>query len=288
MRHTTLLLAFTLTATAAVAQTEVQVSSFAFSDGVHPTLSFLFEGTDTKYVESYWKDELKKISAGVSTKKEVVGSAVLVPQVSPDTVRILVKAEQRKGSPMLTAHVAILTTAGYVGPSSDERVFEAAKSFVQQRSNDLRRQLAQQELTTAEKGLRDLQNQLDGLQREKERAEASIVKGEQRVAEAAEDQIKYKAEAEDLKVQIASLENELAATPSESGTKDLERLIRDRKKAEDNERKAFDDERNTKRKSEELSYAIKKNVEDQAKLSTSIAQQETLVKSLQEKLSAIR
>ena len=54
------------------------------------------------------------------------------------------------------------------------------------------------------------------------------------------------------------------------------------------QRKAFDDERNTKRKGEELSYAIKKNVEDQARKSEAIAQQETLVNSLREKLSTIR
>ena len=54
-----------------------------------------------------------------------------MPQVVPDTVRVLVKAEQRKGSPLLTAHVAILTTAGFVGPSSDDKVFDAAQAFVQ-------------------------------------------------------------------------------------------------------------------------------------------------------------
>ncbi|HRF78510.1 MAG TPA: hypothetical protein PL070_00350, partial [Flavobacteriales bacterium] len=69
-----LLLPFFFAASLA-AQNTVEVSSFAFSDGVHPTFSFFFEGTDTKYVESFWRDELKKISTAVSNKKEVIGQA---------------------------------------------------------------------------------------------------------------------------------------------------------------------------------------------------------------------
>ncbi len=146
-RISTLLSALILATGLLAQQTAVEVSSFAFSDGVHPTFSFLFEGTDVKYVESFWRDELKKISTSVSSKKEVIGAGALLPQVSPDTVRILVKAEQRKNSPLITAHVAILTTAGYVGPTTNERAYEAARAFVQQHSTALRRQLAQQELT---------------------------------------------------------------------------------------------------------------------------------------------
>ena len=97
-RLSTFLAALFVATSLSAQQTEVEVSSFAFSDGVHPTFSFLFEGTDVKYVESYWKDELKKISHDVSTKKEVTGAGALLPQVSPDTVRVQMKAEQRKAA----------------------------------------------------------------------------------------------------------------------------------------------------------------------------------------------
>jgi hypothetical protein len=284
----TLSLALLFAASGLFAQNEVQVSSYAFSEGVYPTFSFLFEGTDVKYVESFWKDELKKISASVSTKKEVIGISALVPQVSPDTVRIYMTAEQRKGSPMLTAHVAILTTAGFVGPNSEAQVFDAARAFVQQRSNDLRRQLAQQELTDAEKGLGSLQNELANLERDKERAAASIEKSDQRAAEAAEDQIKHKGEAEELKVQVTSMENELAANPDPDRRKDLDRLLRDQKKAEDDHRRAQDTERDMTRKSEDLATAIKKNEQEQVVLKQRIEEQTTLVKALQEKLSGIK
>jgi len=269
-------------------QPQVEVSSFAFSDGVHPTFSFLFEGTDTKYVESFWKDELKKVSVSVSTKKEVIGIAAVVPQVSGDTVRVLMKAEQRKGSPLLTAHVAILSTNGFIGPNSDAKIFEAAKAFVQQRNTQLRRQLAEQELSLGEKGLAKLNGELQDLQREKERAAAGIEKSKQRAAEAVIEQEKTKSEAEELGPRIMALQAELTTTPSEGGTKELNGLIKDRNKAQERTRKAQDDERNMTKKADDLTWAIKKNVEDQAKKSEAIAQQETLVKTLREKLSDIR
>ncbi len=270
------------------AQRAVEVSSFAFSDGVHPTFSFVFEGTNVKYVESYWKDELKKISASVSTKKEVIGAAALVPQVTSDTVRVLVKAEQFKGSPLLTAHVAIFTKSGFVGPDSDQRIFDGAKAFVQQRSTALRRQLATQELSLAEKGLDQLRNELKELQREKERAESGIEKSKQRAAEAVQEQERSRVEAEELTPRIAALQAELAVTPDEDKAKELSHLTKDKTKALDRNRKAQDEERNMTKKGEDLAWAIKKNVEDQARKSEAVAQQETLVNSLKQKLADIQ
>lgn len=269
------------------AQTTAEVSSFAFSDGVHPTFSFLFEGTDTKYVESYWRDELKKISAAVLNKKEVIGAAAMVPQIVSDTVRIYVKAEQRKNSPTLTAHVAILTTAGFVGPSSDAKVFDGAKGFVQQKSTALRRQLAEQELSLAERGLSKLKNELSDLQREKERAEANIEKSRQRAAEAVQEQERTRLEADELGPRITTLQAELGSTPDKEGAKELSALIRDKDRAQSRNRKAREDETSMQKKEAELVIAIKKNVEDQARKSEEIARQETLVNASREKLSTI-
>ena len=287
-RISTLFSALSLATGLLAQQTELELSSFAFSDGVHPTFSFLFEGTDTKYVESFWKDELKKISASVSSKKEVIGMSALIPLISTDTLRILMKAEQRKGSPLLTAHVAILTKSGFLGPDSDAKAFEGGKSFVQQRCTQLRRQLAEQELTLGEKGLAKLTGELQSLQREKERAAAGIEKSKQRAAEAVVEQEKSKAEAEELGPRITALQAELTATPSEDGTKELNGRIKDLNRAQDRNRKAQDEERNMTKKADDLAWAIKKNVEDQARKSVAIAQQETLVKTWRAKLTDIR
>ena len=70
------IVALCLAAVSAVGQTTVaQVSSYPFQRWRPPHASASSsKGTDTKYVESYWKDELKKISAAVSNKKEVIGA----------------------------------------------------------------------------------------------------------------------------------------------------------------------------------------------------------------------
>lgn len=269
------------------AQTTVTPGSYGFSNGVHPTFSFIFEGTNVKYVESYWRDELKKISHGVSIKKEVVGAGAYLPAVSPDTVRILMKAEQRKDSPLLTAHVAIFTAAGYVGPDSDPKVYAAVQAFVQQHSTALRRQLAQQELTTAEKALGRARTELAGLQREKERAEQSVVKSQQKAAEALEEQQRTKTALEELAPRVEAKRNEVGAEPSEEGTKELNALQKEQTRTENSLRKAQESERAMLKKADDLSWEIKKNEEDQVRKEAEIARQETLVEALREKLAAI-
>lgn len=269
------------------AQVTVEPSSYGYSNGVHPSFSFVFEGTDAKYVESYWRDELKKISASVSNKKEVIGIAALIPQISADTVRVYVKAEQRKGQPSVVAHVAIQTTGGFVSPNSEGRVYDGGLAFVQQRSTQLRRQLAEQELSLGERGLAKLRNELDNLKREKERAEANIEKSKQRAAEAVVEQERSRREAEDLGPRITALQAELGTTPDKEGQKELSGLIRDRDRALGDNRKAQDTERNMTKKADDLGWEIKKNVEDQARKSDEIARQETLVATLKEKLGTI-
>ena len=287
MRAIPTLLSQLLCGTGLWAQVLAEPSSFSFSNGVHPTFSFVFEGTDAKYVESYWKDELKKISASVSNKKEVIGAAALIPQVSADTVRVLVKAEQRKGQALVMAHVAILTTSGFISPSSEAKVFDGGRAFVQQHSTALRRQLAEQELSLAERGLSKLRNELEDLRREKERAEANIEKSKQRAAEAVIEQERSRKEADELGPRITALQAELGTAPDKEGQKELNGLIRDRDRALSDNRKAQDLERDMHKKADDLAWAIKQNVEDQARKSEQIARQETLVGSLKEKRAAI-
>jgi len=270
------------------AQSTVQVASFSFSSGIHPTLSFQFEGTDVKYVESWWKDELKRVSKDVSSRKEVIGAAALLPQISTDTVRVLVKAEQRKGAPFVMAHVALLTREGWIGPGSDARSFEAAKAYVQQKRTMLRRQLAQQELTTAEKGLARLNSELSMLQREKERAEASIVKANERAVEAVAEQERLAKELEEMGRKVDAQRKENAVETSAEGEKELADLVKQRAKLQEKRSKAIAEEAQQKKKAGELASEVKENLADQERKRGEIAKQEQLVKAMREKLEAIR
>lgn len=271
----------------AVAQTTVGVGSYAFSDGVHPTFSFVFEGTGEKQVEGHWRDELKRISHAVSWKKEVIGAGALVPQVSPDTVRVLVKAEQRKGSPLLTAHVAILTRDGWVGPGSDAAVFEGARSFVQERSIALKRQLAQQALDAGTRQLGRLRNELATLVRDHERMEQGIKKSLERADEAAREQEHLRREQADLGPRITEQRAINASEPTEENAKELAGLMKQQARLEDRLRKAQDKERGMRKRAEDLAWEVKKNAEDQERKSNEVAAQDKAVEALRARLEAI-
>lgn len=288
MKHHSLCVGFILIAVGLSAQGSVSVSSFPFSNGVHPTLSFQFEGTDVKYVESWWKDELKRVSREVSNKKEVIGAGALLPQITGDTVRVLMKAEQRKGAPFTVAHVAFLTREGWLGPSSDARAFEGARTYVQQQSTMLRRQLAQQELSIAEKGLAKLDQELSSLQRDKERMESSIEKAKQRAAEAVQEQERLVREDEELASKINAQRKENAAEPDAEGEKALAALLKEQSRSQARRAKAIAEEADQKKKAEELAWEVKKNLEAQERKRGDIAKQEQLVQAMREKLDSIR
>lgn len=270
------------------AQTTVTLGSYAFSTGVHPTFNFIFEGTDPKYVESYWKDELKKISVGVSDKKEVTGMGSLVPSISRDTLRILMKGEQSKGSPLLTAYVSIQSTIGYIGPNSDSTVQAAAIAFVQRHSTALRRQLAQQELTASEKDLLRLTTDLENLQREYERAQAGVIKSKEKAIEAAQEQKKTRSVIDELGPKVAAMRTEVNTTMNAELAKTLKGLEKEESKAVSQNGKALAKEQQMKKKADDLEREIKKNDEAQILKKKLIAEQETLVRSLKEKLDSIQ
>lgn len=286
VRHTALLLC--LIAGTVRAQDLVRPSSFSFSDGVHPTFTSRFEGTDDRYVESWWRDELRNISASVSSKKELTASAALVPGISPDTLRIQVKVEQRKGSPHTEAHVAIKSTAGYIGPNGEQGAYQAAFDFVQQRSTTLRRQLAQQELSAAEKGLDQLRNALNDLEREHERALSSVEKQKQKASEAVEEQGRTREELDAIHTALEKQQRLTDADPSEGNVKDLRDMQKDRDHVSGRHQKAINAETGALKKTSELEWSIRQNLEEQERKKASIAEQETLVRSLQEKLEGIR
>lgn len=269
------------------AQTNVGNGSYGFSDGVHPTFSVVLEGTDARTVEGFWRDELKRISEDVSSKKEIVASGALIPQVSPDTVRVLVKAEQRKGSPMLTAHVAIRTREGWLGPDADAKVYDAAERYVSERTTALRRHLAQEALDAGTKQLARLQSELSGLAREQERMEGQIKKSNERAEDAVNEQEHARKEIADLEPRIVEQRATNATAPSEENDKALADLMKQQARLNDKLRRAQDEERSMKKRADELAWDVKKNVEDQGRKSKEVSAQEAVVKDLRAKLEAI-
>ena len=115
------------------AQSAPGLSAYQFSDGVHPTFDATFEDARERDVASFWRNELKSISVKVTNKKELIGAAARIPAASPDTMRILIAVDRPKGGLYTTAHIAFLSTAGYVGPDTPERELNGCTQWVQQR-----------------------------------------------------------------------------------------------------------------------------------------------------------
>ena len=65
-------------------------------------------------------------------------------------------------------------------------------------------------------------------------------------------------------------------------------LLKQQSRASDKNRRALDDERNMKKKGDDLVWDIRKNEEDQVKITEEITRQEQLVTALREKLANIK
>src|SRR5204863_8507899 len=127
----------------------VRVSSYTFTNGVCPTFSVAFNGTDPSAVEKWFKGQLKSISADVSTKKELMSIGTRLPEVSGDTIRVFIRCEQLKRSPEVTMYAAFRVGGSFVGPDSEQRQSEGCRNWLYQRSVMLKKELAQQEVEVA-------------------------------------------------------------------------------------------------------------------------------------------
>lgn len=277
------LLLLTLLPWAAVhAQSTPGMSAYQFSDGVHPTFEATFEDAKEREVEAFWRDRLKSISVKVTKKRELVGAAARIPAASPDTMRILIAVDRPKGGLYTTAHVAFLTTAGYVGPDSPAREHNGCAQWVGLHTMALKKQFAQAALDLGRRDLDRLQRDLDMLKREKERAENSLRKAQQRGEQAARSREALEKELgrADTAATSAMADSTKAANAERDRLREQHKLRdkagRDAKTAQDMEKKAKD-----------LQWAIKRNEKDQVTKQEAIDRQHTVVNGLLEKLQAI-
>jgi hypothetical protein len=263
------------------AQTEPSTGAAQFSDGVHPTFDAVFPEADARTVENFWRDQLRSISIKVTNKKELVGATARIPSATPDTLRILIKVEKPKGALFATAHIAFLSTEGYVAPDSPQRLREGCAAWVQQGSLTLRKQLAQKVLDDAQRELDRQQQRLEGLKRDQARAEDGIRKAADRSERATADKAKAEQELAAMAADTtASLDSLAAIKAAKVRTKEEARL-RDRIK------RAGSTVENAKKKTEDLQWALKKNAEDQVAQQQAVERQQAEVKKRREELEAI-
>ncbi|MBS1938901.1 MAG: hypothetical protein JST98_01015 [Bacteroidetes bacterium] len=270
----------------AAGQTRAQVApsmgAFQFSTGVHPTFDAAFEDASTREVERFWQNELKAISMKVSGRKELTGHAARIPAASPDTLQVLLAVEKPKGGLYTTAHIAFLTTSGYVSPDSREREVAACTEWVRQRMVTLQRQLAQAALDRGQRQLDDNNRQLDQLKREGQRAQDNLRRSQQRIEQAVLDSA-------EAARQLRQLSAPDSASQADSATAALrnKQVRKEQATWQDRAKRAAYAKQGLEKRVKDLQWAIRKNGEDQAGKQAAIERQQAVVKQLQEKLQAI-
>ncbi|HRW89890.1 MAG TPA: hypothetical protein P5027_08065 [Flavobacteriales bacterium] len=269
--------------------TEVRHASMSFSTGIHPTFAVTFEGTEERDVERYWKDNLKDISADVSTKKELLATGALLPNISSDTVRVLMKADRpSKKSPHLMVHVAFLTVNGWVGPDSDPSEVEACRQYVYDRSVAFKREVMNAQWQEAEKVLNNLQREYDLLVREHGRMEQQHKKSRDREEEARTDQGRLEDEVKRGREELDAALKAAQDNPGEEATERADKAGKELGKAEKQLEKARDTEVDQRKKAEQLEWDLKQNEEAQKSKQVEIAQQQEAVEALHRKLMNVR
>lgn len=266
----------------ALPQSVPAISAASFSDGVHPCFDVDFPDADERTVSSFWKAELHSISVKVANKKELVGETARIPAATPDTLRILIKVEKPKGASATTAHIAFLTTSGFVTPDSPQRLIDGCNAWVQQGTLNLRRQVAQRQLDLGERDLARQQQRLDDLAREKQRAQDAIRKAAERTARATQE----KADAAKALAGLAASTPE--AADSLAASKAAKEMAKEEARLRDRIKRAESTMANATKKTGDLQWAIKKNDDDQAAQQKAVARQQDAVKSLRDKLQAIQ
>ncbi len=269
------------------AQTEVRTSSFAFAVGVQPTFSVLFKNADTRTVEAWFKDHLKDISAEVSSKKDLVAIGTRLPEVSTDTIRVYVKADQPKKSTDVTLHLAFKVGSAFVGPDSEARQVEGCRTWVYQETVMLKKMLAQRELDVGTKQQARLEDDLAMLVRENERTQKSIEKTQQNITDAEKAKADTEGELGNMLTKLDSKKQDVANAPSEENTKQLQALVKEREKLQRKSEKLAKDITNGARKIEDLRFEIKKNLADQDAKAKAIAAQKLVVESLRDKIANV-
>lgn len=269
------------------AQTEVRTSSYTFSTGVCPTMSVVFDQADARQVESWYKDRLKPISADISSKKELMAVGVRLPEVSSDTIRIYVKADQPKKSTDLTLHVAFRVNNAFVGPDSDERQREGCRSWMYQNAVMLKKELAQKEVEAATKTLHLLESDQAMLVKEKDRAQNSIERTQKNITSDEQGKAATEGESTTMVTRVDAKKQEVANSPTETNTKELQGMLKEQEKLKRKAEKLTKDIENGKKKVEDLQFQIKKNLEDQNAKGKAIDAQKKVVDELTTKLSGI-
>jgi chromosome segregation ATPase len=269
------------------AQTEVQNASWAFSTGVAPAFSVTVPMAETKRAEAFFKARLKVISAEVVQKKEVVATGTRLPEVSSDTLRVLVKAERARRAEETTVYLAFKLGGAFIGPDGEQRQVEGCRSWVYRTTVMLKKELAQEALDAGTKRLKDLENAHAMLVREKDRAQGSIEKTSDRIVKDEREKSTVEGERTAMETRVQAKQSEVNTAPTEANAKELQAMLKEQEKLKRKAEGLGRDIEGGRKKVEDLQADIRKNLEEQEAKAREIDAQKKVVQELTTKLAGV-
>ncbi|MCB0790766.1 MAG: hypothetical protein H6595_05530 [Flavobacteriales bacterium] len=271
----------------ASAQTQVQQTSFTFSDGLHPSFMVAFDNGDDKDLEGFYKNRLKMVSKDVSNKKEIKALGARVPEIAADTITILCAVEQPRKSTTVNVHLAFRVNGAFLASTSEELLRQNATDYAYRTAVAYKTKVLQDKLGAEQKTLEQFRNDLATLKKEKDRTENTLEKTKDKGKDAAKDKLDAEHELSTTNIAIETKKTEVAGDPSEQNTKDLQDLLKDRSKLESKIEKYTEDSADAEKKGKDLEQDIKDNLKQQDEKQKAIADQETKVKAAQLLLDSV-
>lgn len=286
MRTTTLLTLIAFT-TSAFAQTEVRPATFPFSDGSHATFTVTFDNVEPDDLEAWYKNQLKDLATDLRDKKEIRANGARVPEVAPDTITVLCKAEKPKKSSTTTLHLAFLVNGSYVAATSDKGMVDGAKNFCYTKAVAYKRMVAQKKLEEAERSLARLEGEQATLEKDHRRFEESIEKNKEKGVEAGKEKLQAESDLKTNELAIEAKKTEVATTPTEAGTEALGKLLKEKDKLTDRVQRLGDQVVNSEKKVKDLEQEIRNNLSDQEARKKAIELQRKAVEEARTALAAV-
>jgi hypothetical protein len=286
MRKSMTLLSFSA-ALSVLAQTSVSNTSFTFSGGVYPTFSTVFNKADAGGVEKWYKEQLKSISADMGGKKEVMSIGTRLPEISSDTIRVFLKADQPKKSEDVTVYAAFRVNGVFVGPDSDPHQVEGCKSWMYQRAVLLKKELVQKQVDEATRHSLRLESDMAGLLKEKDRAQGSLEKTQQNIVQDEQEKADVDGQSTVMVTSVDAKRQEVSNGPTEANSKALTELLKEQEKLKGKGEKLAKSIESGKKKVTDLQEQIKKNLADQDAKSKVIETQKKDLEALRTRLQNI-
>lgn len=242
----------------ATAQTEVMLSSYSFSDGDHPTVVVGFDNSDADAVENWYKNQLKDISKDVSSKKELRAQGARVPEVAPDTMTVLCKAEQGKKNTRVMLHLAFRYHGNWISKDGDDQLVKGAERYAYMLAVRYKKQVLEAVLGNEQKALGKMESDLAGLEKEKGRAESGIEKNKSKGQEATGEKAKAEKDLKDNETSVASKHAAMGTNPTEEEAKQFQELVKEGTKLKEKITKETKNISDAEAKVKELEDEVKK------------------------------